>query len=388
MHSMKNKKRKRNRKKLDWKKLLIIAVLVLTVVMIGLYFFMKYRTYDYVEIVETYENNSTDNANYMHCLEGILRYSRDGVALLTVEGEEVWNQSCQMRTPVVEHCGDSIAVGDKGGTSIYIFQEDGLLGEIQTAKPIEKFDVSTEGVVCALLKDEDVPVIMCYDAKGEELLGKEVSLSSMGYPVDVAIYKEKGKSELTILVSHLYTQENVITTNIAYYHFESGNNEDSEHLIKQETLSNTLVPSVAFMEDDISLLVADNSLVFYEDAKEPKKRANVVLKNEIQSVAYDDEIVAVLLKGNDTTNYILQIFDTEGDQLAAVDVDSSYSNMKVIDGQIVMYEGQLCSIYMKNGVQKFKGNVEESIMDIFPLGGLNKYMMINASGFHQIKLVN
>ena len=31
-------------------------------------------------------------------------------------------------------------------------------------------------------------------------------------------------------------------------------------------------------------------------------------------------------------------------------------------------------------------NMEENILEIFPIVGLNKYMMINASGFHEIHL--
>ena len=30
--------------------------------------------------------------------------------------------------------------------------------------------------------------------------------------------------------------------------------------------------------------------------------------------------------------------------------------------------------------------MEENILEIFPIVGLNKYMMINASGFHEIHL--
>jgi len=41
---------------------------------------------------------------------------------------------------------------------------------------------------------------------------------------------------------------------------------------------------------------------------------------------------------------------------------------------------------MKNGVKKYEGSIDQKIMEIFKLGGLNKYMVINASGFFEVRL--
>ncbi|MBP3462120.1 MAG: hypothetical protein J6J72_00825, partial [Tyzzerella sp.] len=59
------------------KRILLMAAVILTAACVGIYFFIKYQSYQYVEITTIYKNTSTDNANYRRCLEGILRYSRD-----------------------------------------------------------------------------------------------------------------------------------------------------------------------------------------------------------------------------------------------------------------------------------------------------------------------
>lgn len=46
----------------------------------------------------------------------------------------------------------SAAIADKGGNDIIVFQEDGLKGEIHTTLPIEKINVSEQGIVGAILK--------------------------------------------------------------------------------------------------------------------------------------------------------------------------------------------------------------------------------------------
>lgn len=364
-------------------KILLLVVAVVVVATVGVYFFIKYQTYDYMEITKTYENNSTSNANYKYCLDGILRYSRDGVALLTKDGTAIWNQPCQMGNPTVEIFGDSVAVGDKGGTSILVFQKNGLKGEIQTTRPIEKFAVSSQGIVSAILKDEETPLVICYDAVGNVLVEHKVSLNNMGYPVDVAI-SEDGN---TLLVSYLHTKGNAIVTKVAYYYFGDGEIEKADYLVHQTEFSGTIVPVATFLDKDISLLVADDALIYYEGLKSPKEAVRVEVENEIQSVAYNDKLVAVVLKNDGAADYKLNVYNTKGKILASVDVDNQYTNIKVVDDQIVLYDGQMCSIFLKNGIQKYEGKMDENILEIFPIFGLNKYMVINASGFHEVQLV-
>lgn len=362
--------------------IILIITLVLVLVVIGSYFFIKYQTYDYIEITKTYENSSTDNANYRRCLDGVLRYSRDGVAFLSEKGEEIWNQPCQMSNPVVETCGNSVAIGDKGGTSILVFQKKGLKGEIQTTRPIEKFAVSSQGIVSAILKDEETPLVMCYDAMGNILVEHVVSLTSMGYPVDVAVSPD-GK---TLIVSYLYTEENEITTKIAYYYFGEFDSEKKDYQVLEKEFENTVIPIIAFANENTSILIADNGIYFYKGTKNPEEIAYVKVKKEIQSVAYGDKFVAVVVRNDETADYKLNVYDLKGNNLTSVAVEKEYTKMQVVDGKIIMYDGQMCSIFEKDGICKYEGNMDENILEIFPVGGFNKYMVINASGFHEVQL--
>ena len=371
-HSMKKKKRI----------IILVIAIVLVLLAVGSYFYIKYQTYDYLEITNTYENNSTDNSNYKYCLDGVLKYSRDGVALLSETGEEIWNQPCQMSNPIVEVCDDSVAVGDKGGTSILVFQENGLKGEIQTMRPIEKITVSSQGIVSAILKDDTAPLVMCYDAVGNTVVKHVVSLATMGYPVDVAISQD-GK---TLIVSYIYTGENEVTSKIAYYYFGDYGDEKKDYQVLEEEFEDTIVPVTSFVDDSISVLVADNAIYFYEGTKKPVNTAKVKLQEEIQSVAYGDDMIVVLVKNNDSSNYTMKVYDFEGDNTITANIEKEYSKIRVVDGKIILYDGQMCCIYSADGICKFEGNVEENILEIFPIGGFNKYMMINASGFNEVQL--
>jgi len=364
-------------------RILFLVIFILVMICVGGYFIVKYQTFDYVEVTTVYKNNNTDNANYARTLGGILRYSRDGIALFAESGDELWNQPCQMSTPIVVMCGDSVAVGDKGGTSILVFQKKGLKGEIHTTKPIEKLSVSSQGIVSALLKDEETPLVMCYDAVGNKLVEHKVQPKTMGYPIDVGV-SEDGN---TLLVSYLHTEGNEVISKISYYYFGDDNTSDGNYQVYQKEFHDTVIPIATYLKQDVSLLVSDEALIIYKGLKELKETAKVEFKTEIQSVAYGEDLIAVILKKNDSTDYTLKIYNTSGKELGAVDVDKEYAGLKVADGQIILYDGQTCSIYTKNGVHKYEGNIDQKIMEVFPIGGLNKYMVINTDGFHEVRLV-
>jgi hypothetical protein len=367
------------------KKIIIPAVIVVLIAaLVGIYFFIKYQSYEKIEITKSYEHNGNDNANYKYCLDAILRYSRDGIALLTESGDEIWNQPCQMGSPIVEVCGESIAVGDKGGTSIFVFQRKGLKGEIKTTLPIEKLTVSSQGIVGAILREDEIPRVMCYDAKGNVLVEHKVSLKNMGYPTALSL-AENGK---TLLVSYLRTAGTEIVSKISYYYFGDEENESGNYQIFEREYQNTITPVATYINKETSLLVADNALHFYSGTKKIKHGVSVELGKEIQGVAYDDKMVAVLLKSQGSSPFLLQTYNIQGELLASVEVEEEYRNIKVDGEQIILFDGRLSSIYMKNGVHKFTGNVDENIIEMYTIGGLNKYMMINASGFHEVGLVN
>lgn len=366
------------------KKKIIIAIAagILFVAIIATFLVAKYQTYDHIEVTETYENKNKDNANYVSCMGGILRYSRDGVALLGKTGKEKWNQPCQMGNPIVEMSKESVIVADKGGTTILVFQEKGLKGEIKTTRTIEKVAVSEKGIVSAILKDDETPQVMCYDAEGEVLVEHKVSLNKMGYPMDVAL-SEDGK---TLLVSYLKTDGKKIISKVVYYYFGEKADVDKNHIAYEKEFENTITPITTFLDDEMSLVVADNALVFFEGLKKPEEKIRIEVNQEIQSVAYNEELVAIIVRNEGNTAYKLHIYNKKGKQLAAVDVDKEYTQMKVENNQVLMYDGQMCNIFLKNGVHKFEGKTDENILEIFPLSGMNRYMVITANGFHETSL--
>ena len=286
-------------------RIIAIAVAAVILVIVGICLFMKYSTYNHIEVIQSYENDSKDNANYASCMGGILRYSRDGIALLSIKGKEKWNQPCQLNNPFINQTEESVVVADKGGTSILVFSEKGLKGEIKTTRPIEKVSVSTQGIVSAILKDEETPLVMCYDAKGAVLVEHKVSINKMGYPIDVGISKD-GK---TLVVSYLNTKDSQMMGKVVYYYFGEGGTTKENNIVLQKEIKNTIIPVATFLNKETSLVVTDCSMMLYQGLKSPKQIAKVEFEEEIQRVAYNEKEIAVLTKNAGEAAYKLHIYN-------------------------------------------------------------------------------
>ncbi|MDD3139835.1 MAG: DUF5711 family protein [Lachnospiraceae bacterium] len=364
-----------------WKRI-IVTSLVLIMIVGGTYLLLTFKTYTQTKVVTTYGNESTTNSKYITFANGILKYGRDGVLLLNKKGEELWNQPYQIKTPIIDICGDTLAIGDSGGNSILVFEKDGLKGEIQTNLPIEEISVSAQGVVAALLKNEEAPKIICYDAKGNILVTHNKPVSDNGYPVGISLSK-KGTM---LLVSYLYVENGTYSSKIAYYNFDKVGGDKTDNEVTTAEYKNSIMPTTFFLNDTTSVVIGDHSFVIYEGKQIPEQKVEVKLNKEIESVVHTDNAIGFVLK-NLKKGYELRIYDRNGKQKMSKNFTGEYSNIQMIDNQILMFDGRNCNIYSTNGVNRFKGELETSIQTIFPILGMNKYIVINANGIEEIRLV-
>jgi len=375
------RRRKKVRGKRFWTVFIIIVVVLVSVFFVGMYIF-KNTTYNHIEVVTNYGNDSTHGGNYIEYAGGVLEYSRDGIAMLTEQGEELWNQPCQMDNPIADVCKDAVAVADQGGTSIYVFHKDGLKGEIQTTRPIERVSVSAQGVVAAILQEEENPRVMCYDAKGNILVEHKTSFANTGYPIAIDLAQD-GKM---LLVSYLCAQGNGVVSRVAYYDFGESKSEKEDKLVTQKEYKDTIIPTVYFINKKKSLFVTDKSIILYEGLDEPKEKAVIKVNREIQSIDYNEQYIALVTKNSKGTGYELSFYRNDGKQLMHVPIEAEYTKMKVSGKQVLLYDESKCAIYNADGICKFKGALEMQVLDMFAISGANKYMVISAGGFQEIRL--
>lgn len=361
---------------------IVIAVIVLLMILLGSYVFVTRQTYNRVRILDTYANSADSGEQYVPFANGILRYSRDGVSLVNKKGKEQWNASYQISNPIVSVKGNSAAIADKAGNDIVVFQKKGLKGEIHTNLPIEKIVVSAQGIVSAVLKDEVSSKIVCYDAAGNILVEHKTSAMSTGYPIDLDI----SDNGCVLLVSYLVVEDGTLSSKVAYYNFgEEGQNKDN-YLVTEDNYKDVIIPSVFFLDNNTSAVVADNKFIIYKGKQVPQKTETVDFENGIKSVFHSDKYIGIVSQNKTGKGNIVKLYDNAGKQVLAEAFEGEYKNIKISGNQILMYDGKNCTIFAKSGVCKFEGEFEEDILEIIPLIGINKYLVINANGLEKVGL--
>lgn len=372
-------KGKKNRRR-TWTAMALCATVVLGCVI--MMFIYGRQTFQRAEIIGSYDKASSSSGNYVAYADGILRYSRDGVALFSIEGEELWNQPCQIQTPMIEMNGDTAVLGDKEGTSVLVLEKTGIKGEFQTARPIEQLAVSRQGIVAAVLGDETTPQILCYDAKGNVLIEQKASMLNTGYPLDIAISPD-GK---TLLVSYLCIKETSVSTDIVYYNFDDKRAEESKYEIARQTYAGQMIPTVTFIDEKTALLVGDKGIYVWDGVEAPRERLQISYDGTAEQVAYNQKYISFVANNAKTGKRELRAYNRKGQEMFVKEVETEYAHMEMSMQDIIMYEENRCLITNVRGVEKYNGELDVNIEAIARVGALMRYVVADDSGLYRIQL--
>lgn len=362
-------------------KKLVPAVLILLAVC-GTYLLMKNQTYGQARTDSTYAGNTSDMNNYCQFADGIVRYNRDGVVFLNKNNEEQWIQPAQIQNPVLVEKDESFAVADMGGNNIMVFSEEGLKGEIETPLPIEKMAISGQGIVSMILKNENSPKIISYDAAGNVLVEQQITVSTTGYPVAL----EMSDDGNTLAVSYLHTEGTSISSKVIYYNFGEEGKKKTDNIVSQEEYQNTVMADIFFMGTDCSVAVGDNSFVIYSGTDNPKKTKEVEMNQEIQSVFHTDTYIGFILLNQEKSGYELRLYNRRGGEVITRDIPGLYSHVKMDGDQVIMWDGSRCCIVSDTGIIKFNGDLKVDALEIFRARGLNRYYVMSVDELRVIYL--
>ena len=178
------KKQKIKLNRMQWT--IIIGLLVMVGVLV--YALVKNnRVSGSYEVVTSLSRGDDTSVYYQIMRKGMIRYSKDGMAMTDKSGNLIWTQTYEMTSPAITVSDPYVAVGDIGANTIYIFNEYGQLGRINTDVPIQEIKISAQGVIAAVLSDSATNYINLYDKQGNVLGSIKASLQNTGYPLAIAL---------------------------------------------------------------------------------------------------------------------------------------------------------------------------------------------------------
>ena len=377
----KPKKIKRRHRRIRPGKLLT-TVFLAVMVLLGTYLLLTNHLYHKVSQTASYKRETSDSNRYASFRNGIIRYGRNGVTFLSRQNEVLWIQPGQFQNPALEVNDQTFAVADTGGNSIQIFTDKGLKGEFETNLPIEKFSLSNQGIVSAILKNENSPMIVTYDSTGNILVENQVVTGSMGYPVALEMSPD-GK---VLLVSYLDMKNSTLKSRVAGYNFVEEGTDRENHQVSMEEYEDSVIPEIFFMDAVTSVAVGDHSFSISKGSRIPEKTTEVELFREIRSTFHTSRYIGFVLLNEEKSGYELRLYSKSGKQIMNRAFSGEFSNVYMEGNEIILYEGSRCSIYTSMGMPRFDGDLKDDILMMVPMEGINRYMMMSTDELRVIYL--
>lgn len=361
----------------------IIAVIVVLIIII-ISVITDNITYTSYVVNNSVNRDDTESADYMVYGSGYLRYSNDGIAYHNKKGDVIWNHTYTMNSPQVKIKGKAIAVADINGTKVYIYNESGEAGSIDTSMTISQHEVAEQGGVAVVLEDTNANYINLYDTSGQKIYSVKTSLSGDGYPVDISISSDATK----LVASYLYVSGETMKTNVVFYNFsEVGKNETERIVGGFNHYDDTLVGDVRFVKDDKVLAVGENVISIYSIKEYPKLLEEISIDKKIKRVFYSDAYIGLIMDNAENGDaYEAVVYDLSGKKQGSFSFNAEYTDIAFDGKTIVMSNASVMSIVNFKG--KILGNIEMKlpIRRILVGGKKGNYILVNSKYVQSIRL--
>ena len=369
------KKQKIKLNRMQWT--IIIGLLVMVGVLV--YALVKNnRVSGSYEVVTSLSRGDDTSVYYQIMRKGMIRYSKDGMAMTDKSGNLIWTQTYEMTSPAIAVSDPYVAVGDIGANTIYIFNEYGQLGRINTDVPIQEIRISAQGVIAAVLSDSATNYINLYDKQGNVLGSIKASLQNTGYPLAIALSSDATR----LLASYLCMDGSTVKTRVISYNFSD---TQSKHVIDTLELEE-LYPKIEFLENNKAVMFGEKSFVLYNtDTKEIT--AQQTFENEIASVFCSNQKIGFIFKASDENGqYCMEIYNKAGRKNSSVYFDFDYEGINVYDDEVILYNSQEMTVYQMNGRLKFTSTLNTSVTNIMASWESGMYWLVDDQSLREIHI--
>ena len=374
-----NKKRSRHKRNAVKRTIITAVAVVAAIAAVG--FYMEKRSYHNYKIVQSSEQEDVISTSYVEMDGDILRYSPDGVSLVSDKMNTLWSETYQMQNPMADVNGTRAVIADKDGTEMEIYDKSGKTGSVTTSYSIIKARVSKSGMVAAILDGGDDTWINFYSTDGSLIAENQTKVDDPGYPLDVAVSDDG----VVMMVTYQFVEGSDTTSYVAFYNFgDVGQNED-DRIVSGYKYEGVVVPQIQYLDNNQSVALKDNGFTLYQGSQIPKEVKTVKVDQEIVSTFFDNDMIGLVFK-NDSKDkqYTMEVYTTDGKLKFQQDFNIPYT-IKLSGGNILMYNSSQMCVMNSRGVQKYMGSVDGTIKDFFKIGW-NRYLLVLDSGVDVIKL--
>ncbi len=318
----------------------------------------------------------------------IITYNSDGIHCIDVNGKDRWTGTFEMLNPMVVTGKDRVAVADKEGREIFIYDRSGKLTKIDTASPVLALQISEGGLVYASLDEGEVTAIYCYDPMSDNA-DKTISrinstMEGSGYPLAFGA----SPSGRLFAVSYLTQENGRVSSRVAFYNFGEVGQNIPNNLMKTYTYTGESIPLIHFLDNDTAFAVSGPRLIFYSDpaGQDPESKKEIFISEEIRSVFWGDGTAVLVFDDKDAGGYRADVYNKNGELTTSVVFDMDYSDIVVSAGRLIIYNSRNCLIYNTVGKKKAELDFRDDVRLLVPEDRANRFLMLTDTGVSSIKL--
>lgn len=356
------------------KKLLLVILPIAVLIGAAGWFYCRWQAKQYTEYQVVWEKDLAADSfsSFIAYGDNLLKYSQDGASYINKTGEVVWSQAYEMRSPMVAVSGYYVAIADREGRSIYICDQNGCQGIVNTTRSVTNIAIAGQGMVAAVLEEGDVSYIDFFDKTGSRLdIEKKMWMGGEGYPIAIAL----SPTGTQLMLSCVYADAGTMQNKIAFFNFSEVGELLNERLAGAFEIGGTVAVQVAFLSDTRACAFLDNGVIFYSmeqlSSKEPllpEQGESHTYEAEIRSVFYGDGYVGVVTQGvNEKEPYHMYLYNASGTQVLEMGFDFDYTKIQVSEKGLCLYNDSQCRLYSLSGRLKYSGDLGSTIRIVVPL---------------------
>ncbi len=369
--------------------LLISGIFLCLVIGLGIYIYDDNRRYKTYSVLWEQSVEGHLGMHYITFGSNVLQYSKDGASYVDESGKVQWSITYNMNRPVVKTQGDFAVIADQKGNSFIICSvENGQEGSATTSYAISKVDIANQGVVAVVSEDKDVSYIDYYKKNGDKLDISKKSPLTEGYPLDIAL----SPNGYELIASYLYVDSGIMRNKVLFYNFGPNGQEVEDRLVGsfgKYAETDTIIPKVEFLTNELSVAFGDNLLSFYstKNEREPALLKEVSFERQVASVFCNDTYIGIVFdKTDEYPNQTMVVYTSSGNVVLEKDIDFTYKNIFFTNGFVVLYNSNSCLIYDFDGDIRYNNSFDSGITTLLGVSEKREFALVTGDKLLRIKL--
>ncbi|MDF2876926.1 MAG: hypothetical protein K0S30_22 [Clostridia bacterium] len=311
----------------------------------------------------------------------IIKITKDGIAAYDLEGQELWSDTLTLDNYVVKQRESYIAIADKMGQTIWIFNDKGKQGQILCENPIIYFSVNKDGNVAVIESLDESHMIGAYNKNGESFSKRITYAKDAVYPTTV----ELSPDNEVLVASYVNVDTPTITSTLVAMNTQKPHEQKLDDILYGIEQKDNLIYEIEFIKDNEWVSVGDKMTTWYtlEGSEISRKTELFCLLNPylVKSSNYGEGFLPVVSAMSINQNTLhrkssLNFYNAKGEAFFNEELNEEPTYFYADDKGVILGSNNHFKGYNKIGTKLFEYNSNRDVSKLFYLRDKKKALAV------------